>query len=325
MSDVYGAAGPSVLPPTPNFYPYIGMTPDDAYWFNIPGFNSYLDAVLFYDAELGGVPCFRTFSSGAIGTWTSGKVASIANNTNGTVHHSFKTFDTTAITAWMNGKPDNGLDAFLTYYHEPEDNFQGNPAAILDWQQKTSQLIDLRDATGRTDIKCGPVLQSAWTLNPNSGRNYWRDWYVGPPIGGYTPSGYPTDYNVQDFYGWDPYNGGWNDNPPSYVNPTSILDGTYSIVGTARVHGQPLLIGEMGSPRIASDTDGSGLAAHVAAYIQACVDYYLNEGIKFLAVLYWSDGYTRTFDSSIWNETATLEVMSGYCANSRSFYGITGG
>ena len=309
-------------PEPPTHYPYFGVTPNVAS-LGTAGFSSVGDAVTFFDQQAGGMTMYRTFSGGGIGTWTAGPVADVTNNSNATVHHSFKTWDEAAVTAWINGKPDNGLDAFLTFHHEPE-NDGWNSSQILTWQQRCSRMIELRDATGRTDVKCGPVLMDSWTLNPLSGRDYWRDWYVGPPIEGYTPVGYPTDLHAQDFLGWDPYNWGWDESPEEYVDPaTRILDSTHSIMDIHRVTGRPAVVGEYGSPRISTDGDGSGLAAWVADYHQACLDFYSSDGIKVLCVAYWSD-IVGAYDSSIHNEPLTLTAMAPFMEASRNHYGIAG-
>lgn len=333
MIDLSAVPGPSVdSTPSPSHYPYFGVTPNSASWAAM-GFSSYADAVIWWDNEFGGMPMFRTFNSGNIGTWASGYVNTVTTNTNATVHHSFKTWNATEITAWMNAKPDNGLDAFLTYHHEPE-NDGWNAAQILDWQQKCSQLIDLRNATGRTDIKCGPTLMGNWTLKPQSGRDYWRDWYVGPPIPGYTPVGYPTDLNEQDFLGWDPY----NESSTGYQDPKTVIldESTYSLVNIHRITGRPCVIGEYGSDRKSFDTDGTALAAWVTAYHQAAVDFYSNEGIKFLSVSYWSDAFSPYLggsnlighpsgDPPSTDEPLARAAMLPFMAASRNFYGISGG
>jgi hypothetical protein len=158
MTDIIAVQGPSALPPTPTHYPYIGITPNvNSLAEN--GFATVADAINYYDDYTGGLTVYRTFSSGGIGTWASGQVGNVTSSgTGATVCHSFKSWNTTDVTNWMDNKPDNGLDAFLTYFHEPE-NDGWNASQILDWKQKLSQMIDIRDGLGRTDIKIGP---SSW-------------------------------------------------------------------------------------------------------------------------------------------------------------------
>jgi|GEM_PF-4613065 len=298
-------------------YPLIGTVPNVAS-LGSSGFASVADAVSHYDTAWGGATCFRTFSSGAIGTWSSGQVGQVKSVSNASVWHSFKTWDPTAITAWINGKPNDGVPALLTFHHEPE-NDGWDASQILTWKQRVSDLVGLRDATGRTDVQVGPILMSSWTLNSQSGRDFWGDWYVGPAISGYTPGGFPG-YAEQDFYGWDPYNQGWKNSTPLYADPDNILNGTNkSILEVHQVTGLPLGIGEYGSPQISSDTDDSGRAQHITDYLNYCI----NNFAEVKAMCYWSDYLGGAFDPRINASPTALAAIAPFAAASRAEWGIS--
>lgn len=305
-------------------YPYVGVTPNDAS-LTESGFANGVAAIQSFEADTGGLTLYRVFTGGGIGTWGGTYwLSAVTANSDAAVYWSFKTWNETDITAWMNGKPDDGNTAFLSFYHEPED--QGwNQTQIATWRDRCSRLIELRDATGRTDIKCGPTYMD-WTLDYRSGRDFWGDWYVGPPVPGHTPTGYPTDLLEQDFHGWDPYN---DVNPPPgpYRDPqTEILDDTArhptTIFDVARITGVPFTIGEYGTP--VYNNDYAGRAQWIDQYLDACVDIYNTEGIKCLAVSYWSNvGLVNpSMNYQIHDDPLALAALSAYAAQSRNHYGI---
>lgn len=310
----------------PAFYPLFGTACDNGS-YSTPGFASFGDAVDHYDEAVGGLAIVRTYSGGGIGTWNSGEVAAVRANSNATVWHSFKSWNTTDVTNWIANKPDDGIPALITFHHEPE-NDGWDAAEILLWQQRTSQLMDIKNASGRTDVLCGPILMSSWTLNAASGRDYWRDWYVGPPQPGYTPVGYPTDYTTQDFLAWDPYNPSRNDEPVTYDDPlTTIFDRSDgSIFDVHRVTGLPIAIGEWGSPVAyplpwGDDVTRAGMVAWANLFQDELLDFYTNEGIKCIACVYWSDYGTEKY--SMWDEPIVLAgSFEPYAAASRAAYGI---
>lgn len=311
-------------------YPLVGVTPSVASWSSA-GHSSQADAIQHFETELGGCTVYRVFSSNNIGTWNSGIVNTVRNTApDATVWHSFKTWDETAITAWINDAPTlGGTPKLLTFHHEPE-NDGWSASQILTWKQRVSDLVDLRDATGRTDVLVGPILMSDWTLNPLSGRDFWGNWYVGPPIPGYTPGGYPTDYRKSDFYGWDPYNEGSDQDPAFYNDPsdtlddqgTGTVDGTRSIFDAHVVMNIPIAIGEFGSQQIPSDGDDTGRAAWLADYIDTLLDLFtVQSDLGVTALAYWSD-FVGGQDTRINNSQPCLDALAGYCAASRAEWGL---
>jgi hypothetical protein len=137
------------------------------------------------------------------------------------------------------------------------------------------------------------------------------------------PGGYPTGLNEMDFLGWDPY-----DESSSYVAPTSILDGTHSIMDIMRVTGRPYVIGEFGTVRnrVNDPGDGSAVAAFLRDYYQATLDFYTNEGIRCLAAMWWSDRNTGSSNNfSLKAEPLALDEVIPFATASRAHYGIVGG
>lgn len=276
------------------------------------GYTSRAAAYADANEKTGGLAIVRTFSGGGIGTWGSGDVATVTNNYNATVWHSFKTWDEPAISAWIAGKPDNGQTAFLTFFHEPENDGL-SAAQILEWKSRQARMKELAVASGRTDVKVGSVLME-WTINPNSSRNFWRDWYVGPPVPGKTAAGYPTDYPLLDFYGWDAYNTG--DDAGVYRDPVLILARLKAIADAA---GASWAIGEFGSRRLPTDPNDTGRRDWIADYFAACAA----DG-RCLAACYWSSQVSvGGWDGRIFNSPEAWKGMLEACATSRDHYGIT--
>lgn len=255
-----------------------------------------------------GLAVVRTFSTGAIGNWTSDRVGTIMNNYEATVWHSFKSWNEDQILAWMVGKPDDGRVAMLSFHHEPEnDPWASDPAAVLQWKQRVGRLAELRAQTGRTDIKVGPTLMR-YTSDPRSNRNYWGNWYVGPPIAGKTPAGYPG-YARQDFIGWDAYNQG----SPNYSTPSAIFRYIWGIADATDV---PWAIGEFGSEQESTDPTDTLRAQWIEDYVTTAIA----DG-RCMAVCYWNS-VDSGYDCRIFNTTNTYKVMIPYFQASRDYHGI---
>lgn len=255
----------------------------------------------------GGLSAVRTFNPGDIGNWTSGNVGHIMSTTppEFAICHSYKTYSLPAFIAWATNKPDDGRLVWVSYHHEPENDYTLNTQAYRDWSalwnQRQRDLSDALRSIGRTDIKLVGILMS-WTLRPASGRVF-SDWHPG------TRTSDGTHY--WDEIWWDPYNGGF---PNYYADPWAIVQGVKDASDSINL---PFGIGEFGTGVIASDTDGSGRAAWIDGYCAACVD------LGATGVLYWDSqvGDDGTYHV-ILDDPVALAAIRPYMTASRAAHGV---
>lgn len=87
---------------------------------------------------------------------------------------SYKDPDPVALEATLRAARDRGISGFWTYHHEPEDNFT-TAVAQAEYRATWNRLLDAAEANVPDATLKPMVILMAWSLNPESGRD-WRAW-----------------------------------------------------------------------------------------------------------------------------------------------------
>lgn len=279
-------------PAPPSTYPFIGSS----VYANgsDPTTGTWAQEFAEYQQRFNGMAVVRTFEANAIGNWTSGVVGTAMAQTSRqiAVVHSFKQYDLAAVRTWCENKPDNGLPAWLFYWHEPENDLSTLSAA--EWRRRNSGVAGAVRDVGRSDVIFAQCLMR-YTLAPASGRNFY-DWY--------------TEDAAEVWF--DAYNTGYSSG--RYSGVPGILD---PVVALAKQLGKPWGIGEYGTPKLGSDATGEGRAAWIEQY----TDYGIARGARGLC--YWSARDVNTgYNSRIDEDPVAYNAFRPYCVASRNAHGI---
>lgn len=220
-----------------------GATLCGASWQSESKGESYQEALARLDRYYGTMQILRVFYPGLPAAWP-GKVdpsgrpmivsfkAAPADVTSG--RHDAQ------LRRWFADAP-KSQPTYWTFYHEPENNISGGEFTAEQYRQAWRHLAGLAREAGNPNLRATLILM-AWTLNPNSHRDF-RDYYPGG--------------DIIDVLGWDAYNSSWDAEKPAYQQPASMFS---RVVERSAQEGKPFGIAETGSPIIAGD-DGTRRAA----------------------------------------------------------------
>lgn len=156
---------------------------------------------------------------------------------------------------WFQTAP-RSANIYWTYWHEPENDSQLDPAQYRAAWQRISALS--RQASNPR-LRATLILMG-YTVQRGSGRD-WRDWYPGS-----------ADIDVM---GWDVYNTGAKKD--KYNDPATLFG---SVAAVARSVGKPWGIGETGSRLIPGDN-----GSQRAAWLREAARYLDSAGALWAA--YW--------------------------------------
>lgn len=183
---------------------------------------------------------------------------------------------------------------FMTFYHEPEDNFPSSSAAAT-FRAASRRIVSRWRAAGVKNFTyVSDYYMTNWSFNALSGRD-WRWWY--PDWKGTTTAGSSKDApNAADFYsgadsvvdviGFDVYNWWAPDGSGAWTTFKYQAD-----FGTSRtkILGKPYCVGEMGTMAYASG--GTYDAAKTKGWLTEAYGYMLENG--FVCAMYWNNDHTQ--------------------------------
>jgi len=177
---------------------------------------------------------------------------------------------TAAINIWLDTMPTDVPQAWLTYHHEPEGDLLSR-----EYRRRWTLLAKtVRYHDNAERVKLVPIHTLYPSRHKASDRysTDWTDW-----IGvwqQWAPQDAAGRY-IGDYIGWDCY---LETTAAQYEPPEQF----FAIpIGAAHQLGATLVVPELGSLRIGSDTTGAGRAA----WITGCVDYLASRNVA--AVNWW--------------------------------------
>lgn len=207
--------------------------------------QTYAQLAASHRATYGALPHVRVFSPGT-------PITGLPAGLHAADHpvYSFKQWDAAAFGKWMDSLTDT---AWVSYYHEPEDNAKrsGDPAAfIASWQQVYRDMDAARKANPHGHyVKIIPVFM----------------WYqeVIAKQAGVTMTDFLHGVTGIDAIGIDSYSPTWGEWKTRYATAPELFD---PIIATAKTLGVPWAAPELGAVQGAWDTDGSALANAITSY-----------------------------------------------------------
>lgn len=252
-------------------------------------------------------------SGSGIPSWTKNPAMRLLRENKIIAWPSFKDWesDTTAsaaLTAWLDSMPADVPEVWLTYHHEPENNFLASHDFRRRWVL-LARLVRAHRFAARVKLvpihthypsrhKIGDKFNVDWT----KWLGVWQQWSPINPDGSY----------VGDYMGWDCY---LEATAKQYEKPAQFFRVP---VSAAYATGVPLVVPEVGALRIPGDTNGNGRAD----WISGCVDHLRATGAQ--AVNWWhatgSAGHDYRLDAAgvrVWNGLTaqanrhTTEVTAG--------------
>lgn len=208
-------------------------------------------------ATFPGIASCRVFApvGAGIPSWTRNAAMRLLRERRITAWPSFKDWTTddeatAMITAWLDSMPTDVPEVWLTYHHEPENNFAYSREYRRRWIL-LARIVRAHRNGGRVKLvpihthypsrhKIGDKYSEDWT----KWAGVWQQWTPLNPDGSY----------VGDFMGWDCY---LESTAKQYEDPQTFfripLSAAYST-------GVPLVLPEWGALRIPTDTTGTGRA-----------------------------------------------------------------
>lgn len=220
--------------------------------------GNFAQALSTQDRRFGGLDVVRVFYSGFPAPWSSKPQLAARDSV-----VSFKMPPAQVLSGsydirllqWFRTAP-RSANIYWTYWHEPENDPQLNPAQYrAAWQH----ISALSRQANNPRLRATLILMG-YTVRPGSGRD-WRDWYPGSA--------------TIDVMGWDVYNTGAKKD--RYADPAALYG---PVAAVSRSIGKPWAIGETGSQLIPGDT-----GSQRAAWLRQAAQYLDSAGALWAA--YW--------------------------------------
>lgn len=200
--------------------------------------------------------------------------------------------------AWIDGigaeiKKRPTVPFYMTFFHEPEDNF-ATAAAATSFRAASRRIVTRWRAAGVKNFAyVSDYYMTNWSFTPASGRD-WRWWY--PDWKGTTAAGSSKDApNIADFYtgassvvdviGFDVYN--WWEPPQAATEWKSFQAHADWGVSRTKLLGKPYCVGEYGT--MAFQSNGVFDATRTKGWLTDAYDYMLKN--DFVCAMYWNNDH----------------------------------
>ncbi|MGI9093433.1 MAG: hypothetical protein ACR2FF_08355 [Mycobacteriales bacterium] len=246
-----------------------------------PGSGNWSQVETKWVAAIGHPMCTTRVYLGTIGagkTWA--KTDMLAHQpANQRVIFSFRGGNAADITAFERSRP-AGTQCYGSFWHEPENTYK-TPTQQAQYRAKWGQYAPAIRAGGCKTI----LILEGYTSTDKQW--HWEDYYNAGAI---------------DSFGWDVYSYGWEDKPPVYRDPATLLAGPQHV---ARVTGKHWGVTEAGSPVIPGDGYGVARVAWIKRYHQLLVQTHAS------LFSIWND-YIRYSPPPTVNYTAGTDMIHAW-------------